>query len=165
MVTRRGGNISSISSFIYIGILIWGKLNVGFGGASSLLHSRLRGFAAPNRNTNNARGQMTPQWRLSLKDLGQSGNGALARQNNARNHLWGDDGTQVRLSWAQVTKQQRRGDGNASATEMRQQRIHAAEKTRSQRPDRIPVRFFAQIRGGQGACDARAPTRAATIEQ
>lgn len=95
-----------------------------------------------NRNTNNARGQMTPQWRLSLKDLGQSGNGAPARRNSARNNLWGDDGTRVRRSWAQVTKQQRRGGANASATEMRQQRIHAVEKTRSQRPDQIPVGFL-----------------------
>lgn len=59
-----------------------------------------------NRNTNNARGQMTPQWRLSLKDLGQSGNGAPARQNNARNNLRRGDRTQVRPSWAQVIKQQ-----------------------------------------------------------
>lgn len=71
---------------------------------------------------------MTPQWRLSLKDLGQSGNGTVPRQNNARENLWGHDKTLVRRSWKQVIKQQRRGDGNAFATEMRQQRIHTVEK-------------------------------------
>lgn len=72
---------------------------------------------------------------------GPSGNGTVARQNAARNNLRGDDRTQVRPSWGQLKEQQRRGDGNASATEMRQQRIHTAEKKkpRWERPD--PARF------------------------
>lgn len=84
-----------------------------------------------NRNTNNARGKMTPQWRLSLKDLGQSGNGTVPPQNNARKNLRGHDKTLVRRSWEQVIKQQRRGDGNAFASEMRQQRIHTVEKNQT----------------------------------
>lgn len=70
---------------------------------------------------------------------GPSGNGTAARQNTARNNLREDARTPLRPSWEQLKEQQRRGDGNASATEMRQQRIHTVEKTRWERPD--PARF------------------------
>lgn len=70
------------------------KLNIAFLQLFTFPTYRFVRIHVPsNRNTNNARGKITPQWRLSLKDLGQSGNGTVPRHNNARKNLWGDDQT------------------------------------------------------------------------
>lgn len=109
---------------------------------------------------------MTPQWRLSLKDLGQSGNGTVPRHNNARRNLRGRDKTLVPRSWEQLIKQQRRGDGNAFATEMRQQRIHTAEKKRNELPDEKPARFLFRSEAAKVCVRRRrAYVRVVTMEQ
>lgn len=71
---------------------------------------------------------MTPQWRLSLRDLGQSGNGALARQNNARNNLWNAGPTKLSPSY--------KARAAVAATEPRPRpKCASSEFTRWKKPD------------------------------
>lgn len=70
---------------------------------SPTLHWRAGGKVHPvEQNTNNARGEITPQWRLSLKktykkDLGQTGNRAVWREFRLRENLQG--GGREKMAW------------------------------------------------------------------
>lgn len=92
------------------------------------LHWRVVEVHPVERNTNNARGKITPQWRLSLKDLGQPGNRTVSRQTRHQKSS-GKRKTQVRGSYEQVIQQHRHGDGDVFGAETRQERIHTVGKT------------------------------------
>lgn len=71
--------ISAVFVFVYISMIVWTMLRNVFKGDSQILHRRVcERYILPCRNTNNAAGKITPQWRLSPKDLGQPGSRAVS---------------------------------------------------------------------------------------
>lgn len=101
--------------------LTWGGAKEGVG----------RGEKVAYTLSNSARGEMTPQWRLSLKnrkaekDLGQAGNtaGETVSEGEKNTHLSWESKKLLGVSYEQVA--QRRGRGGAFAGETRQERTDA----------------------------------------
>lgn len=109
---------------------------------------------------------MTPQWRLSLKDLGQSGNGTVPRQNNARKKPSGTrqnaGPTKLGASYkATATRgRERVRDRNAPAANS-----HGGKK-RNELPDDNPARFLFRSEAAKVCVmQRRAYIRVVTMEQ